>query len=144
MIRTAKIDDLDAVTNLAFSLWPNNEFEKLKDQMKRVLLDKNAAIFLCLIDNKYIGFAQCQLRFDYVEGTESTPVGYLEGIYVHKQYRKQGIAKKFIEQCELWAKENNCIEFGSDCEIANTDSLKFHLKVGFTEANRIICFNKKL
>ncbi len=26
--------------------------------------------------------AQSQLRYDYVEGTESTPVGYLEGIFV--------------------------------------------------------------
>ena len=32
----------------------------------------------------------------------------------------------------------------SDCEIGNQESLKFHLKTGFTEANRIICFVKEL
>ena len=35
-------------------------------------------------------------------------------------------------------------EFASDCELKNTDSLKFHLNIGFKEANRIICFVKNL
>lgn len=144
MIKRAKIEDLTSVTSLAFSLWQENIFEELQEEMEEVLLEKNAAIFLYLIDNKSIGFAQCQLRFDYVEGTESSPVGYLEGIYVDEKYHKLGIGRKLLEQCELWAKENNCIELGSDCELNNIDSLKFHLKVGFTEENRIICFNKKL
>lgn len=30
------------------------------------------------------------------------------------------------------------------CELDNEDSLKFHLKMGFAEANRIICFTKRL
>ena len=33
-----------------------------------------------------IGFAQCQLRYDYVEGTKTTPVGYLEGIFIKDGY----------------------------------------------------------
>ena len=45
---------------------------------------------------------------------------------------------------ERWAKEKGCSEFTSDCEIENAESLQFHLAVGFEEANRIICFKKKL
>ncbi len=37
-----------------------------------------------------------------------------------------------------------CREFAGDCELGNTDSLGFHLSMGFAEANRIICFTKKL
>lgn len=91
-----------------------------------------------------MGFAQCQLRRDYVEGTESSPVGYLEGIFVAEEYRHQGVARKLLAACEIWAKEQGCTEFASDCELANTASLRFHLNVGFQEANRIICFTKKL
>ena len=40
--------------------------------------------------------------------------------------------------------EKGCREFASDCELDNEVSLKFHLKVGFAEANRIICFTKQL
>lgn len=36
-----------------------------------------------------IGFAQCQLRCDYVEGTKTTPVGYLEGIFIKDGYRRK-------------------------------------------------------
>lgn len=46
--------------------------------------------------------------------------------------------------CQNWAKNQGCFEFSSDCELDNEDSLKFHLKMGFAEANRIICFTKKV
>ncbi len=144
MIREASIDDLTLVTDLAFLLWPNNIYEDLQKEMKKVLLDKNAIFLLYFTENSPVGFAQCQLRFDYVEGSTSSPVGYLEGIYVDEKYRKRGIAKKLLNECENWAKENECLEFGSDCELDNVGSLNFHLKVGFTEVSRIICFNKKL
>lgn len=32
----------------------------------------------------------------------------------------------------------------SDCELDNEKSLRFHKKLGFQEANRIICFTKPL
>ncbi len=35
-------------------------------------------------------------------------------------------------------------EFASECEITNLDSLRFHLNIGFKEANRIICFVKNI
>lgn len=91
-----------------------------------------------------IGFAQCQLRYDYVEGTKTTPVGYLEGIFVKESYRNKGYAKELLTECEAWAKENGCHEFASDCEIDNIDSFHFHTAMNFTEANRIICFTKEL
>ena len=80
----------------------------------------------------------------YVEGTDSSPVGYLEGIYVVDGFRKNGIARGLLTACENWAKSKGCTEFASDCESDNLQSLQFHLNVGFREANRIICFTKKL
>ena len=43
-----------------------------------------------------------------------------------------------------WAKERGCTEFASDCELDNAASLAFHLHAGFEEANRLICFAKRL
>ena len=42
------------------------------------------------------------------------------------------------------AGEMGCTEFASDCELDNTDSLRFHLHAGFEEAGRIICLRKSL
>lgn len=143
MIRKAKIDDFAQVAVLMAELWPDNTVEELLEELY-LLDEENCAIFLAVEETVPYGFAQCQLRHDYVEGTEHSPVGYLEGIYVRKPYRGKGVAKALLCACEEWAEEQGCEEFASDCELDNTGSLAFHLSAGFEEANRVICFTKKL
>jgi len=144
MIRKAENKDLPILAELACRLWPENTLEEMQEEFGKIISKSDAAFFLAYGKETAVGFAQCQLRHDYVEGTESSPVGYLEGIYVAENCRKQGIAKGLLTACENWAKEKGCREFASDCQLSNSMSLAFHLKVGFEEANRIICFTKKL
>jgi len=106
--------------------------------------NEDAVIFLAREGEEYVGFAHCQLRFDYVEGTSTSPVGYLEGIYVMEEYRKKGIGRELVNCCEEWSRGKGCVEFASDIELDNLDSFAFHVKVGFSEVNRLICFAKKL
>lgn len=144
MIRKAERKDLPMLAALACQLWPHHGLEEMKAELAELLTREDAALFLAYDGEAATGFAQCQLRTDYVEGTDSSPVGYLEGIYVAGEYRKQGIARELISACESWAKAKGCTEFASDCELDNLQSLQFHRNVGFREANRIICFTKKL
>ena len=143
-IRKAESNDCFLIAALAQQLWPHHEATDLTEELSPLLTDSGAAVFLAFASGSPAGFAQCQLRHDYVEGTSSSPVGYLEGIYVAAAHRKTGIARALLSACEAWAKEQGCTEFASDCELTNTDSLRFHLNVGFQEANRIICFAKQL
>lgn len=143
-IQKANLDNLQELAELACQLWPHHTVQEMADAYQDGMENPDAAFFLAYDGGAAVGFAQCQLRHDYVEGTESSPVGYLEGIFVADQYRKQGTAKALLIACEQWAKSKGCAEFASDCELDNTQSLRFHLNVGFTEANRIICFTKKL
>ncbi len=140
----ADLKDIESVAKLAVLLWEDNSVSDFINDFSELIAKGKAQFFLKYDNNIPVGFAQCQLRYDYVEGTETTPVGYLEGIFVKKDYRNKGIAKELLAECEAWAKSNGCQEFGSDCEIDNVDSLMFHKAVNFTEANRIICFTKKL
>ena len=144
MIRKAEIKDLPILAELACQLWPEHTAGDIQAEFAQIIAKTDAAFFLAYAEETAIGFAQCQLRYDYVEGTDSSPVGYLEGIYVADGYRNHGIARELLSACESWAKEKGCTEFVSDCELSNVQSLKFHLNVGFEEANRIICFTKKL
>lgn len=144
MIYQAEKEDLQDLTGLALQLWPDHIFEELFLDLQQIMCKPEAAFFLCRQDGIPVGFAQCQLRHDYVEGTQSSPVGYLEGIFVAENYRKQGIARKLLLACEQWATEQGCIEFASDCELTNLESLAFHLRMGFLEVGRIICFTKSL
>lgn len=143
-IYRADMKDVDKVAKLSKLLWPHHSLEELIEEFTCYMSEEKNVVFLALVDDCEIGFAQCGLRHDYVEGTSSSPVGYLEGIFVSEDYRKKGVAKELVSACQKWAKEKGCREFASDCEFTNEDSYKFHLKVGFTEANRIICFTKEL
>jgi aminoglycoside 6'-N-acetyltransferase I len=123
-------------------MWDSHTVDELEIEFEETLNNDDAEFFIKYVDNKPIGFAQCSLRVDYVEGTDSSPVGYLEGIFVDVNYRNKGYAKELLHACEKWAKDMGCKEFASDCELDNIDSFKFHMAMGFDEANRIICFRK--
>ena len=144
MIKKATINDLQVLSKLAIQMWCDNSRECLEEEFKNYINSKNTVFFIKYFNETPVGFAQCSLRKDYVEGTESSPVGYLEGIFVEEKYRKEGIAKELLLECEAWSKSLGCSEFASDCELTNITSLKFHLSLGFTEVNRIICFKKDL
>ena len=144
MIKEATPNQASAAAQLALLLWPGNDLHEFIQNMEDVITNPDSTVFLAFDDEKPVGFAQCQLRFDYVEGTQSSPVGYLEGLYVEESYRRQHFAQHLVQACEQWAKTIGCSEFASDCELSNADSLNVHLKLGFTVANRIICFTKKL
>lgn len=144
MIVKAEEKDISAVAALAAALWPHHSAGELEREFRSMLEDAEAAVFLMMEGNCAVGFVQCQLRHDYVEGTQTSPVGYLEGIYVIPSCRHRGFARALLRACEDWAGEMGCTEFASDCELTNLDSFAFHKSMGFAEANRIICFTKKL
>ena len=144
MVKKAGHEDLEILAQLAVLMWKNHSINELIDEFSEILDSGKAQFFLKYENHSPIGFAQCQLRYDYVEGTSSSPVGYLEGIFVKEGYRNKGYAKELLAECEAWAKERGCYEFASDCEIDNINSFHFHKAMNFTEANIIICFTKEL
>ena len=144
MVKKAEVNDLEKVASLAVLLWPEHSVQDLIDEFSSTIFQEDTQFFLKYHHDTPVGFAQCQLRHDYVEGTETSPVGYLEGIFVKEVYQHNGYARELLSECEKWATEKGCKEFASDCEINNDSSFAFHMALGFEEANRIICFTKKL
>ena len=139
----AETKDASEVARLSLQLWPEHDIEEMEREFRELIQMDDAAVFLAR-EGVAVGFAQCQLRRDYVEGTESSPVGYLEGIFVARPCRNRGYARALLAACPDWARARGCTEFASDCELTNSESLAFHLRMGFLEANRIICFTKRL
>lgn len=139
----AAASDAAKAAALADKMWsPDEERER---EFIELIASPESAVFLAEANGQAIGFAQCGLRHDYVEGKDSDgPVGYLEGIYVEEPYRGRGIARILLSFCQDWALEMGCTEFASDTELHNADGLKFHLSCGFEEVGRIICFMKRL
>ena len=144
MIKRGDEKDILVLAKLAALMWESRSIGELAEDMAEIMAREDAQFFIKYEQEVPVGFAQCQLRHDYVEGTETSPVGYLEGILVRADYRRRGYARELLQECEKWAREKGCREFASDCELVNEESLRFHMAVGFCEANRIICFTKKL
>lgn len=144
MIRQATLNDIEDIVELASLLWEKADREELKEEFHDILATDNGQVFLKYDVQIAVGFAQCQLRYDYVEGTKTTPDGYLEGIFVKENFQNKGYAKALVLACENWAKTKGCVEFASDCPLENYCSFAFHRAMGFTEVNRIICFTKRL
>jgi aminoglycoside 6'-N-acetyltransferase I len=88
-------------------------------------------------------FAEGRLS-DYAEECESSPVGYLEGIYVKQDSRTTGVGRALVEAVEGWARSAGCTEMASDREISNEVSGEFHLSVGFSEVIRLVTYRKDL
>lgn len=144
MIKKAVQKDSRVLAELAIQMWGNHTISELDADFTEIVNSNDAVCFIKYVDDIPVGFAQCQLRYDYVEGTHTSPVGYLEGIFIVSEYQHKGYARELLSECELWAKEKGCWEFASDCELKNTNSFNFHIAMGFEEANRVICFRKEL
>ncbi|MDI9484304.1 MAG: GNAT family N-acetyltransferase [Bacillota bacterium] len=137
-------EHLEQWTRLGVMLWPGHSFAELRESFLQILRSPKETAFLCRVGQDYAGFINVSIRVDYVEGSESSPTGYVEGIYVKELYRRQGIAKRLLEQGEAWALSRGCTQMGSDIEADNGGSYEFHTKAGFQEANRLICFIKDI
>lgn len=145
MIVEANENHINDLTQLALLLWNDNNLEELKDEMLQLLGSVNDKVYLFLSEhNHYVGFIHISLRTDYVEASNSSPVAYVEGIYVLPEYRRQGISKKLMFAGENWGKSSGCTQIASDIEQGNESSYDFHLSVGFKESNRIITFIKDI
>ena len=145
-IKTEKLSlkNISKATKLILALWPKCTFKEEYQNCKRILSNKKERIQLVKNKDKYVGFIYLNLRTDYVAGTKSSPIAYIEGLYIKPKYRKKGIAKRLVKFGEKWGKKHGAKEYGSDTELTNLDSIKFHKKIGFKEANRIVCFAKKI
>ena len=92
MIKKAKNEDLEILAKLAVLMWREYSINELINKFSEIMTNGKSQFFLQYENNVPIGFAQCQLRYDYVEGTSTSPVGYLEGIFIKEGYRNKGYA----------------------------------------------------
>jgi aminoglycoside 6'-N-acetyltransferase I len=91
-----------------------------------------------------VGFIEVAIRTDYVNGTDSSPVAFLEGIYVVPEARRMGTARALVEAAEHRAISRGCREFASDAALENETSNAMHRALGFQETERVVFFRKLL
>lgn len=144
MIKQMDMETIQTVSSMANKLWTDAEYDDLYNDFKEIC-DKNDQVCFLMYENEVpIGFIHASTRYDYVEGSQDSPVGYIEGIFVEETYRRNGFSKLLVAEVEKWAKAKGYKELASDCELENESSIAFHKGLEFAEANRIVCFIKEL
>ncbi|WP_218672166.1 GNAT family N-acetyltransferase [Marinilactibacillus piezotolerans] len=101
MLTEMTINAVHLAAVLASQLWQSTTEEELTHEFTQVTHNESEIIYLYLEANEAIGFAHASLRMDYVEETSTTPVGYLEGVYVLSEHRRKGIAQILLSACDF-------------------------------------------
>jgi aminoglycoside 6'-N-acetyltransferase I len=134
--------DREDWTALRRELWPDAEAGDIACMLKE---PARFAAFIARNTNAgAIGFAEVSLRHDYVNGCETSPVGFLEGIYVVPLFRRRGVAASLVRAVEQWTLAQGASELASDALIDNVDSHRMHAALGFQETERVVGFRKRL
>lgn len=93
-VRAAVGADAQALLALRLALWPDADDGVADDsvaELQAALAQSDAGHLLVVDDvDTALGFAEVSVRHEYVNGTESTPVGFLEGWYVIPAWRGRG------------------------------------------------------
>jgi aminoglycoside 6'-N-acetyltransferase I len=129
---------------LRSELWPHESKADLEQQARDVLRREAVAFLLRDDSGAVIAMAEATVRHDYVNGCSTSPVAFLEGIYVRPAWRRRGAARQLCRAVEAWGRERGCREFASDALIDNEASHRMHEALGFAERERVVYFCKPL
>lgn len=129
---------------LRLALWPDEREAEHLAGMADALMRRHYIRLALNADGAAVGFVEASKRVDYVNGTTSSPVAFLEGIYVAPAFRRQGVARVLVKSVMNWASAEGCLELASDSLLGNTDAHAVHCALGFEETERVVYFCRKL
>lgn len=143
-VRLAEPTDAEQWIRLRTALWPEDPADHPVD-VERYFATRpqRTATFVAIVGERTVGFAEVGLR-DYAEDCRSSPVGYLEGIYVEPSLRQTGVGRALVGAGEAWARARGCTEMASDRALDNEGSGRFHESIGFEETVRLVAYRKDL
>ncbi len=144
-VRPVTADDADAWLALRGALWPGSAGDHAAEIEAYFAdpPDTSACLVAETSAHGIVGFAEVGVR-SHAEECRSSPVGYLEGIYVKPAHRTAGVGRALVLAGERWARGAGCTEMASDRELANEGSGAFHEALGFEESGRIVCYRKAI
>ena len=123
-------------------LWPLPQAEQLSGMADA--LRRGHLVRLATEEGSAVGFVEASMRVDYVNGTESSPVAFLEGLYVVPERRRAGVARALVEAVVEWARGAGCRELASDSLLENPAAHAAHRALGFEETERVVYFRRVL
>lgn len=129
---------------LRIALWPEGSEAEHLSWMAGTLARGHYVRLAASAAGSAVGFVEASRRVDYVNGTTSSPVAFLEGLYVEPGARRRGVARALVESVVSWALEQGLTELASDSLTGNVDAHAAHRALGFEETERVVYFRRPL
>lgn len=149
-IRQARLSDQHELARMRELLWPESSLEEHRREIASILDSGKygtlpMAILVSQSENAALtGFIEIGLR-SHADGCDTAhPVGFVEGWFVHKAFREQGIGRALMSAAEDWARSQGCLEIASDTWIDDDMSIDAHQALGFEVVDRCVHFRKLL
>jgi len=130
--------------SLRLRLWPQEKESELLRDMTDTLARGHFVRLAFAPSGSAIGLVEGSQRVDYVNGTTTSPVAFLEGLYVAPTWRRKGVARALVAEVERWAAAHGCTELASDSPIENVVAHATHRALGFEETERVVYFRRVL
>jgi len=145
-VRRLQRDDFREWSCMRRALWPHVTLAECRKELETVR--RQPSRFATFVsqqrDGQLDGFLEASIRRDYVNGCMTSPVGYIEGLFVAHGARRKGIGRKLVRAAERWARAKGCKEMGSDAKLANRLSHKVHYALCYANVNTLVHFHKRL
>ena len=127
-------------------LWPDCPTEDHRREIESQLAEPGrfCAWLARDMDGEPQGLIEVSIRRDYVNGTEHSPVLFLEGVFVQTGARRHGLARELVAAAAAWGGSHGCREFASDTALDNAEGLALHRALGFDETERVAFFRAPL
>jgi aminoglycoside 6'-N-acetyltransferase I len=129
---------------LAMRLWPEGAATEHARDMADALARGHFVRIAVDDAGAGVGFVEASKRVDYVNGASTSPVAFLEGLYVEPAARRRGVARALVEAVIAWASAAGCHELASDSPLENAAAHTVHRALGFAEMERVVYFLRSL
>ncbi len=78
------------------------------------------------------------------ESCTTSPVAYVEGLWVAEGWRRTGLARRLVDAGIGWARARGRTEMASDVQLPNLISQAVHEHLGFEETERLVTYRLPL
>jgi aminoglycoside 6'-N-acetyltransferase I len=116
------------------------------DQREMEQISVSGIWFCYFIENETgetIGLVELSSR-NIVDNCLSSPVAYLEGLYLEPECRGRGLGKQAARLVFDWCRERGFSELATDAELANTAAQNFYRALGFEETDRVVEYRMQI
>jgi len=147
-IRLRRVTERDAAAwaRMRCALWPEaaeaEHMGEIADYFAGTASEPQA-VLVAETASMLVGLAELSVR-STAEGCTTGRVAYLEGWFIDRDSRRQGVGRALVAAAEDWGRQQGCREFGSDTQAENEASAAAHRALGFEDAGLVRTFRKDI